>query len=219
MQQALDRLLEMKRGTTIVIAHRLSTIRYTREANMCVLLCCVCVCGVPVICSALFFAFPEAGSCSLSLVLCDCVRALFFGCFFGGDGTPFTLGACSCITVSEEKRKEPASSMADSVDRRGKPGAESIEGPVCVRLLSMLFKDACPMQRLISSPPLRVPLLFPCSRVFASDLSRNADKICVVEGGKIVETGKHDDLIGIEGGKYLQLVRLQLGGVMDGCVT
>ncbi|CAN0061025.1 unnamed protein product, partial [Hapterophycus canaliculatus] len=39
---------------------------------------------------------------------------------------------------------------------------------------------------------------------------RNADKICVVEGGKIVEMGKHDDLIAIEGGKYLQLVRLQL---------
>lgn len=45
---------------------------------------------------------------------------------------------------------------------------------------------------------------------------RNADKICVVEDGRVVETGKHDELIKIEGGKYLQLVRLQLGGVVDG---
>lgn len=45
--------------------------------------------------------------------------------------------------------------------------------------------------------------------------SRNADKICVVEGGRVVESGKHDDLVKIEGGKYLQLVRLQLGGAVD----
>lgn len=43
---------------------------------------------------------------------------------------------------------------------------------------------------------------------------RNADKICVVEGGKVVESGKHDDLIKVPGGKYLQLVRLQLGGAV-----
>eukprot|EP00752_Nemacystus_decipiens_P001377 g1364.t1 len=43
---------------------------------------------------------------------------------------------------------------------------------------------------------------------------RNADKICVVEDGKIVESGKHDDLIRMEGGKYLQLVKLQLGGAI-----
>ncbi|CAM9790931.1 unnamed protein product [Ectocarpus sp. 12 AP-2014] len=49
---------------------------------------------------------------------------------------------------------------------------------------------------------------------------RNADKICVIEGGKVVETGRHEELITVEGGKYLQLVRLQLGGAMnvDGCV-
>lgn len=42
----------------------------------------------------------------------------------------------------------------------------------------------------------------------------------MIEGGKVVETGRHEELITIEGGKYLQLVRLQLGGAMnlDGCV-
>ncbi|CAN0230516.1 unnamed protein product [Ascophyllum nodosum] len=44
---------------------------------------------------------------------------------------------------------------------------------------------------------------------------RNADKICVVEDGRIVETGKHDELIEIDGGKYLKLVKLQLGGGTD----
>ena len=38
---------------------------------------------------------------------------------------------------------------------------------------------------------------------------RNADKICVVEDGKIVEIGKHDDLI-LKGGRYADLVRLQM---------
>ena len=33
----------------------------------------------------------------------------------------------------------------------------------------------------------------------------------MVEDGRIVETGKHDELIEIDGGKYLQLVELQLG--------
>jgi len=49
---------------------------------------------------------------------------------------------------------------------------------------------------------------------------RNADKICVIEGGKVVESGPHDELIHINGGKYLQLVKLQLGGAInaDGCV-
>ena len=43
----------------------------------------------------------------------------------------------------------------------------------------------------------------------------------MIEDGKIVETGKHDELIRVEGGKYLQLVKLQLGGAInpDGCVT
>lgn len=41
----------------------------------------------------------------------------------------------------------------------------------------------------------------------------------MVEDGQIVETGKHDELIRVEGGKYLQLVKLQLGGAInpDGC--
>jgi len=38
---------------------------------------------------------------------------------------------------------------------------------------------------------------------------RNADKICVVNCGKVVEIGKHDDLIEIEGGKYRALVEKQ----------
>lgn len=43
----------------------------------------------------------------------------------------------------------------------------------------------------------------------------------MVEGGRIVEAGKHDELIRVEGGKYLQLVKLQLGGAVnpDGCVV
>lgn len=50
---------------------------------------------------------------------------------------------------------------------------------------------------------------------------RNADKICVIEDGKVVESGPHDELIRINGGKYLQLVKLQLGGAInaDGCVA
>lgn len=44
----------------------------------------------------------------------------------------------------------------------------------------------------------------------------NADKICVVEDGRVVETGKHDELIKIPGGKYFQLVKLQMGTGTDG---
>lgn len=48
-----------------------------------------------------------------------------------------------------------------------------------------------------------------------SDDRRNADMICVVEDGKVVETGKHEELIRVRGGKYLQLVKLQLGGAVN----
>lgn len=61
-------------------------------------------------------------------------------------------------------------------------------------------------------PPLRPPPRRPHSLAHDS----NADKICVVEEGRVVETGRHDDLIKIEGGKYLQLVKLQLGGAVSG---
>eukprot|EP00903_Cladosiphon_okamuranus_P019102 g17578.t1 len=44
---------------------------------------------------------------------------------------------------------------------------------------------------------------------------RDADKICVVEDGRVVETGNHDELIRAERGKYLQLVKLQLGGAIN----
>lgn len=56
--------------------------------------------------------------------------------------------------------------------------------------------------------------------LLSSPHRRNADNICVVEDGRVVETGNHDELIRAEGGKYLQLVKLQLGGAInpDGCV-
>lgn len=38
---------------------------------------------------------------------------------------------------------------------------------------------------------------------------RNADNIYVLDAGKIVESGKHDDLIAVENGIYSNLVRLQ----------
>ena len=45
------------------------------------------------------------------------------------------------------------------------------------------------------------------SIVIAHRLStiRNADKIMVLNKGKIVESGKHEELIKIEDGQYLQL--------------
>lgn len=39
---------------------------------------------------------------------------------------------------------------------------------------------------------------------------RNADKICVVKAGKIVETGTHDNLIGKAGGEYAKLISKQI---------
>jgi len=39
---------------------------------------------------------------------------------------------------------------------------------------------------------------------------RNADKICVVKAGNIVEIGKHDELIKKEGGQYANLVKRQM---------
>lgn len=59
-------------------------------------------------------------------------------------------------------------------------------------------------------------LTFNCHVYCPEKKNRNADKICVVENGQIVETGTHDELIGNENGKYLQLVRLQLRGGLDG---
>lgn len=40
---------------------------------------------------------------------------------------------------------------------------------------------------------------------------RNADMIAVVDGGKIVETGNHDELMAVETSKYRQLVEAQSG--------
>jgi len=39
---------------------------------------------------------------------------------------------------------------------------------------------------------------------------RNADIIYVIEAGKVVERGNHDDLIKIEGGAYTNLVSRQM---------
>lgn len=36
-----------------------------------------------------------------------------------------------------------------------------------------------------------------------------------MEGGRIVESGTHDELVVMKDSKYMQLVRLQLGGAMD----
>ena len=43
---------------------------------------------------------------------------------------------------------------------------------------------------------------------------RNADKICVVQAGRIVETGTHDELL-LKKGRYADLVRTQLEGHED----
>ena len=40
---------------------------------------------------------------------------------------------------------------------------------------------------------------------------RKADKIVVIEGGKVVETGKHDELLKIKGGRYRMLHEHQIG--------
>ena len=42
---------------------------------------------------------------------------------------------------------------------------------------------------------------------------RNADKIAVIEQGRVVEIGKHDELLTIEGGLYAQLWYKQQGTV------
>jgi ABC-type multidrug transport system fused ATPase/permease subunit len=39
---------------------------------------------------------------------------------------------------------------------------------------------------------------------------RNADKICVVKDGRIVEVGKHEELIERDGGQYANLVKRQM---------
>jgi ABC-type multidrug transport system fused ATPase/permease subunit len=38
---------------------------------------------------------------------------------------------------------------------------------------------------------------------------REVDKICVLDGGVIVEEGTHDELFDLEGGLYAGLARLQ----------
>lgn len=43
---------------------------------------------------------------------------------------------------------------------------------------------------------------------------KNFDKICVVSGGEIVESGKHDELMNLENGRYKNLVLVQDGGQM-----
>lgn len=44
---------------------------------------------------------------------------------------------------------------------------------------------------------------------------RDADKIILIEHGKIIEQGSHDELMGIEGGKYKELFNLQAEGYQD----
>ena len=43
---------------------------------------------------------------------------------------------------------------------------------------------------------------------------RNADKICLINGGKIAEMGTHDELFNLNG-LYADLVRLQMSGNED----
>ena len=40
---------------------------------------------------------------------------------------------------------------------------------------------------------------------------RRADKILVFKDGKIIETGKHDELLKIKNGEYRRLYKLQIG--------
>lgn len=44
---------------------------------------------------------------------------------------------------------------------------------------------------------------------------RDADKIILIEHGKIIEQGNHDELMGIETGKYKELFNLQAEGYQD----
>lgn len=67
---------------------------------------------------------------------------------------------------------------------------------------------------IITDPPVIPP--FPSMETRLLRHRSNADKICVVEDGRVVETGKHDELIKIPGGKYFQLVKLQMGTGTDG---
>lgn len=43
---------------------------------------------------------------------------------------------------------------------------------------------------------------------------RNVDRICVLERGRIVESGSHDELVQREGGAYRRLLQMQDGGVL-----
>ena len=47
---------------------------------------------------------------------------------------------------------------------------------------------------------------------------RSADRILVIDGGRIVESGAHDELVE-QDGLYAKLVRRQFGGVAQGGVT
>lgn len=42
---------------------------------------------------------------------------------------------------------------------------------------------------------------------------RNADRIYVIEKGKVVEEGSHDDLVHLDDGAYSRLVRRQLSNL------
>jgi len=39
---------------------------------------------------------------------------------------------------------------------------------------------------------------------------KNANKVCVIEGGKVVEEGSHNDLMKQENGRYRELVQKQV---------
>ena len=54
------------------------------------------------------------------------------------------------------------------------------------------------------------------SFVIAHRLStiRNADKIVVLEGGRIVESGTHAQLMGLDNGLYQSLSRMQFEGMV-----
>jgi subfamily B ATP-binding cassette protein HlyB/CyaB len=41
---------------------------------------------------------------------------------------------------------------------------------------------------------------------------RDANRILVMDKGQIIEAGSHAELLGIDGGQYAQLYRLQQGG-------
>ncbi|CAM9155268.1 unnamed protein product [Pylaiella littoralis] len=115
-----------------------------------------------------------------------------FDTVVGGGGVELSGGQKQRIAIARALIKNPAVLLLDEATSALDIESEKLVQAALDRLLSVRRGTTIVIAHRLST-------------------IRYADKIFVVENGRIVEAGRHEELIRVDRGKYSQLVKLQLG--------